>query len=92
MRVYFMSHVETDMAGKTKIKTIGKMLDEKITIEGMFTIVLGAQVSDSKYTFATQNNGSNTVKSPMGMFEEMNIDNDLHMIDNTIIEYYNLEG
>lgn len=91
MRIYFMSHVETDMSGKTKIKTIGKMLDEKITIEGMFTIVLGASVCDSNYTFATQNNGSNTVKSPMGMFEEMNIDNDLNMIDNTIIEYYNLE-
>ena len=91
MRIYFMSHVETDMSGKTKIKTIGKMLDEKITIEGMFTIVLGASVCDGKYTFATQNNGSNTVKSPMGMFEEMNIDNDLKMIDDTIIEYYNLE-
>jgi hypothetical protein len=91
MRIYFMSHVETDLAGKTKIKTIGKMLDEKITLEGMFTIVLGANVSDGKYTFLTQNNGSNTVKSPMEMFEELNIDNDLQMIDNTIIEYYNLE-
>ena len=92
MRVYFMSHVEVDMNGKTKIKTIGKMLDEKITIEGMFTIVLGAGVSDNKYTFSTQNNGSNTVKSPMGMFEEMNIDNDLSSVDKTIIEYYNLEN
>jgi len=91
MRIYFMSHVETDLSGKTKIKTIGKMLDEKITLEGMFTIVLGANVSDGKYTFATQNNGSNTVKSPMEMFEDLNIDNDLQMIDNTIIEYYNLE-
>jgi len=91
MRIYFMSHVETDLSGKTKIKTIGKMLDEKITLEGMFTIVLGANVSDGNYTFTTQNNGSNTVKSPMGMFEDLNIDNDLQMIDNTIIEYYNLE-
>lgn len=91
MRIYFMSHVETDMSGKTKIKTIGKMLDEKITIEGMFTIVLGASVNDGNYTFATQNNGSNTIKSPMDMFEELNIDNDLQMIDNTIVEYYNLE-
>ena len=91
MRIYFMSHVETDMAGKTKIKTIGKMLDEKITLEGMFTIVLGANVSDGKYTFSTQNDGSNTVKSPMDMFQELNIDNDLQMIDNTIAEYYNLE-
>lgn len=87
-----MSHVETDMNGKVKIKTIGKMLDEKITIEGMFTIVLGASVSDGKYTFLTQNNGSNTVKSPMGMFEDLNIDNDLNEVDNTIIEYYKLEN
>lgn len=91
MRIYFMSHVETDMSGKTKIKTIGKMLDEKITIEGMFTIVLGANVNDGNYTFSTQNNGSNTIKSPMDMFKELNIDNDLQMIDNTIVEYYKLE-
>ena len=91
MRIYFMSHVETDMSGKTKIKTIGKMLDEKITIEGMFTIVLGASVCDRNYTFSTQNNGNDTVKSPMGMFEEMKIDNDLRMVDDTIVEYYNLE-
>lgn len=90
MRVYFMAHTETDMSGKTKIKTIGKMLDEKITLEGMFTIVLGAQVSDGNYTFTTQNNGSNTVKSPMGMFEEMHIENDLKMVDDTICEYYNI--
>tara|TARA_R110000803_G_scaffold95395_5_gene163396 strand:+ start:4713 stop:5357 length:645 start_codon:yes stop_codon:yes gene_type:complete len=92
MRIYFMSHVETDMSGKVKIKTIGKMLDEKITIEGMFTIVLGACVSDGKYTFLTQNNGSNTVKSPMEMFDSLNIDNDLNEVDNTIIKYYNLEN
>ncbi len=91
IRVYFMSHVETDMNGKTKIKTIGKMLDEKITLEGLFTIVLGASVSDGKYTFATQNGGNDTLKSPMGMFEELHIDNDLQMIDETIVEYYNLE-
>jgi len=91
IRVYFMSHVETDMNGKTKIKTIGKMLDEKITLEGLFTIVLGASVSDSKYTFATQNGGSDTLKSPMGMFDDLHIDNDLKMIDDTIIEYYKLE-
>lgn len=91
IRVYFMSHVETDMNGKTKIKTIGKMLDEKITLEGMFTIVLGASVSDGNYTFTTQNGGNDTLKSPMGMFESLQIDNDLQMIDDTIVEYYNLE-
>lgn len=91
IRIYFMSHVETDMNGRTKIKTIGKMLDEKITLEGMFTIVLGANCNDNKYTFSTQNNGSNTVKSPMEMFNDLNIDNDLNEIDNTIVEYYGLE-
>lgn len=91
IRVYFMSHVETDMNGKTKIKTIGKMLDEKITIEGMFTIVLGASVSDGKYTFTTQNGGSDTLKSPMDMFSELRVDNDLKQVDDTIVEYYGLE-
>lgn len=91
VRVYFMAHTETDITGKVKIKTIGKMLDEKITLEGMFTIVLGAMVSDGVYTFSTQNNGSNTVKSPMGMFENLNIDNNLKFVDDTIIEYYGIE-
>ena len=91
-RVYFLAHTETDMSGKVKIKTIGKMLDEKITLEGMFTIVLGANVNDGNYHFTTQNNGNNTVKSPMGMFEEMTIDNNLKMVDDTIAEYYNLGG
>lgn len=91
IRIYFMSHTEVDMNGKTKIKTIGKMLDEKITLEGMFTIVLGASVSNGKYTFATQNRGNDTLKSPMGMFEDLHIDNDLKMIDETIIEYNKLE-
>ena len=91
IRIYFMSHTETDMSGKTKIKTIGKMLDEKITLEGMFTIVLGATVSDGKYLFATQNGGNDTLKSPMGMFEDLLIDNNLKEIDDTIVEYYNLE-
>lgn len=91
-RVYIMAHTETDMTGKVKIKTIGKMLDEKITLEGMFTIVLGANVTDGNYTFTTQNNGNNTVKSPMGMFNEMNIDNDIKLVDDTIIEYYGLQG
>lgn len=91
VRVYFMAHTETDMTGKVKIKTIGKMLDEKITLEGMFTIVLGSFCNDGVYQFSTQNNGNNTVKSPMGMFEDMNIDNDLKLVDETIVEYYSLE-
>lgn len=89
-RVYILSHTQTDEFGKTKIKTIGKMLDEKITLEGMLAIVLRTHVSQGEYKFSTQNNGSDTVKSPMGMFEDQLIDNDLKMVDDRICEYYNL--
>lgn len=90
--VYFLHHVETNDSGRQKIKTIGKMLDEKITIEGMFTIVLKTSVHDGCYYFETQNNGLDTVKTPMGMFENDEIDNDLKMVDETIRKYYNLNG
>ena len=88
--VYFMSHIERDQNGYEKVKTIGKLLDEKITVEGLFTIVLKTHVEDGKYTFRTQNSGFDTVKSPIGMFDEIEIDNDLKMVDNAIREYYNL--
>lgn len=88
--IYFLGHVERDNNGNEKFKTIGKMLDEKITVEGMFTIVLKTQVNNGKYQFATQTNGQDTVKSPMGMFEEPAIDNDLKFVDTTIREYYGL--
>ncbi len=89
--VYFLGHIERDSNGNEKFKTIGKMLDEKITIEGLFTIVLKTVVADNKYQFATQTNGMDTVKSPLGMFNEQLIDNDLKMVDETIREYYNIK-
>lgn len=88
--VYFLAHIERDQDGNEKIKTIGKLLDEKITIEGMFTIVLKATVSDGVYTFSTQSNGHDTVKSPIGMFPSMLIDNDLWYVDKKIREYYEI--
>lgn len=88
--IYFLAHTETDMNGCEKMKTIGKMLDEKITLEGLFTIVLKTSVVDGKYQFRTQTNGSDTVKSPMGMFENQLIDNDLKVVDTTIREYYGI--
>lgn len=88
--VYFLAHIERDQDGNEKIKTIGKLLDEKITIEGMFTIVLKATVSDGIYTFSTQSNGHDTVKSPIGMFPSMMIDNDLWYVDRKIREYYEI--
>lgn len=90
--VYFLGHVETDVNGNEKFKTIGKMLDEKICLEGMFTIVLKTVVQDGKYMFQTQTNGHDTAKSPMGMFTETLIENDLKIVDNTIRDYYDMEG
>lgn len=90
--VYFLGHIERDANGNEKFKTIGKMLDEKITIEGLFTIVLKTVVSDGKYQFSTQTNGMDTVKSPLGMFAEPLIENDLKMVDETIRDYYNIKG
>lgn len=90
VRVYILSHTQTSDQGKTSIKTIGKLLDEKITIEGMFTCVLRTQVSNGNYLFATQNNGQDTTKSPMGMFASEHIENDLEAVDGLISEYYNL--
>ena len=89
VRVYILAHTETN-DGKTKMKTIGKMLDEKITPEGLFTIVLKTAVMDGNYKFITRNSGSDTVKSPMGLFDDEKIDNDLAVIDAAICDYYDL--
>lgn len=88
--VYFLAHIERDANGNEKIKTIGKLLDEKITVEGMFTIVLKTNVTDGVYSFLTQNNGHDTVKSPIGMFSSYAIDNDLKFVDEKIRNYYEL--
>ena len=89
-RVYILSHTDENDQGKTKIKTIGKMLDEKITLEGMVSIVVRTQVVNGKYSFITQNNGNDTVKTPMEMFESELIDNDLNFVDQQICQYYGI--
>ena len=88
--VYFLAHIDRDQNGNEKIKTIGKLLDEKITVEGMFTIVLKTNVTDGVYTFLTQNSGHDTVKSPIGMFKTFAIDNDLKYVDDKIRNYYEI--
>lgn len=88
--VYFLHHTELDTNGKLKAKTIGKMLDEKLTLEGCFDIVLMGNVENEYHYFLTQNSGNSTIKSPEGMFE-LKIDNDLKMVDNKIREYYELD-
>lgn len=89
--VYFLHHIQRDDLGREKAKTIGRMLDEKVTVEGMFTIVLKTSVHDGGYYFATRTNGADTVKSPIGMFEADEIDNDLKLVDDTIRSYYGLD-
>lgn len=88
--VYILCHTDRDDEGNEKIKTIGKLLDEKICLEGMSTIVLKTNVADGVYTFLTQNNGKDTVKSPAGMFPSYAIDNDLYYVDQKIRNYYEL--
>ena len=86
--VYFLHHTDT-VDGKIKAKTIGKMLDEKLTLEGLFSIVLLCQTDGTRHYFVTQSDGYTTSKSPMEMFDK-EIDNDLKIVDKTIREYYEM--
>lgn len=86
--IYFMTHTETLDDGTETVKLIGKLLREKICIEGLFTTVLKTMVNDGKYYFITQNNGHDNVKSPLGMFDSYAIDNDLAYVDAKIRNYY----
>lgn len=87
--VYFLHHVEQTADGSLKAKTIGKMLDEKLTVEGLFSIVLLCRAEKDRHYFVTQSEGYSTAKSPMDMFPE-EVDNDLKMVDTTIREYWGL--
>jgi len=86
---YVLTHSEIDSEGKAKVKTIGKMLDDKICVEGMFSIVLHSLIIDGKYKFLTQHDTIHLAKSPMGMFEDKLIDNDLLQVNNKIKIYLN---
>ena len=88
--VYFMGHSDQSDDGREHFKTIGKMLDNYVTVEGRFTIVLKTVVQDGRYMFSTQNNGQDTVKSPMGLFHSALIDNDLKAVDRAIREYWEI--
>lgn len=90
--VYYLTHCETLESGLTTVKLIGKLLREKITVEGLFTIVLKTGTSEGKYYFFTQNNGHDTVKSPLGMFDAFSIDNDLAYVDAKVRNYYEMDG
>ena len=89
-RVYLLSHTDTSESGQVKAKTIGKLLDEKITVEGLVTIVLRTHVINGEYVFSTRNSGSDTVKVPLGMTEVDHIPNDLVEFDKLVCDYYEI--
>lgn len=86
--IYLTMHEDRDEFGYVKPKTIGKMLDEKVNIAGMFTIILHAVKQDGAYVFRTQSDGFDVTKSPIGMFEEEFVDNDLKVVNQKIQDYY----
>ena len=88
--VYMMMHEQQDDFGNIRPKTIGKLLDEKVTIEGMFTIVLRAVKDSQGYAFITQSEDMAVSKSPMGMFESERIDNDMKLVEEAIRSYYEI--
>lgn len=87
--VYFFMHTEVDENGITKAKTVGKMIDSQLCLEGLFSVVLLASTEDGKYKFITQTDGTSMAKSPIEMFDK-EIDNDLKFVDDTIREYWDL--
>lgn len=90
--VYFLHHTELDSnTGKVKAKTLGKMLDSQLTLEGLFSIVLLCTTDGQRHTFITQSDGNTTAKSPMEMFPA-EIENDLKSVDKIIREYYEFGG
>ena len=90
--VYLTMHEEKNDFGDIKPKSIGKMLDEKVCIEGMFTIVLRSLFSCGNYVFKTKTDGTDVCKTPIGMFEQEEIDNDLALVDEAIRKYYGLNN
>lgn len=89
--VYVIMHEDKNEFGDIKPKTIGKLLDEKVCVEGLFTIVIRATVENGKHIFLTQSDGADVTKTPIDMFEDAEIDNDLKLVDKTIREYYGMD-
>lgn len=89
--VYVLMHDETDEYGNVKLKMMGRLLEQKVCVEGMVTICLRCVIEDSKHYFVTNSDGRDISKSPEDMFAEMKIDNDLKAVDKIIREYYEIE-
>lgn len=90
--VYFLMHPDLDVDGSEKVWTIGKMLDEKFNIPGLTNIFLDAKIIDGEHVFVTESDGVLLAKTPMGMYDEKTIPNDLAAVDSTIREYYGMKA
>lgn len=91
--VYLMSHIERDESGRETPRTVGKLVHEKLCVEGKVTITLHTYVESGKYYFRTHSAGEGDItKSPLGMFEQDLIENDLKAVDQAIREYYGFGG
>ena len=88
--VYFFMHTEVGDDGRVKAKTLGKLIDNHYTLEGLFPVVLMANATKERHWLTTVNDGTTTVKAPMGMFEDAEIDNDLKAVDTAIREYWDM--
>lgn len=89
-RVYILAHTQTDDFGQVRMKTVGKMVDQTLVPEGYFTIVLKTEVINGTYKFSTQTNGQDCCKSPIDLFAEKHIDNDIAAVDAAICDFYSL--
>jgi len=89
--VYLIMHEDTDENGNVKPKTIGKLLDDKVNIQGMFTVCIRSMFDNGNYIFRLKTNGQDCVKTPFGMFENDTMENDLKEFDKVVREYYELD-
>lgn len=89
--VYLIMHEDTDENGNVKPKTIGKLLDDKVNIQGMFTVCIRSMFDNGNYIFRLKTNGQDCVKTPFGMFETDTMENDLKEFDKVVREYYDLD-
>ena len=89
--VYLIMHEDIDEFGNVKPKTIGKLLDDKVNIQGMFTICIRSMFDNGNYIFRLKTNGQDCVKTPFGMFETDSMENDLKEFNKVVREYYDLD-
>lgn len=91
VRVYFMTHIQTDDFGFSRAKTVGKMIDTQVCLEGLFSIVMKCQARDGRHFFSTKTSGHDPVKTPEEMFDSEEIENDLASVDAAICDYYGIQ-